>query len=1158
MNQKQNAALPSVFLSANRFPVNEDDRTACRILVAELKSRATARRFHLQSCNELAIVEDISALFPRVRALVAQFPNGKRFENIATSMLVEVVAPYTDRWQRWIETDQFHEYDQSHTFRGELNEVRAGLMRVESLLQKTSESREISKEDLVLNSTVFNRAETKLNELATEPISFGLDCQFMPKSLRDVVEKVKKCEREFISKRRRLFKHPEGDNENAAGIAFSGGGIRSATFCLGVSQVLARKGLFPQIDYMSTVSGGGYLGAFMNEESNLLVNGSAGIDGVKELLGTSKEIDTPQVRRIRNNSRYLASGDVLLDVMGFFAGTLKNLIMLLPFVILAAMAITVLRTFDLWQGTWNQASGWTGWWAAWGSVLSAPGFNVQTATLALGTSAALLHLFTFQSVGGRVRPPKRFVKGLSYSALSALVVASIPLLNGLLHSIRSISMIGEWPSIAAGAAASLATIRAICQKLKSARSHIFKLACASAGPLLLLLMLAAVSNHMQKAGFVAYSIALVPLAFFLAWCAPNAGSLHAVYRDKLGVCYFPHSVRRSLKESNHNHTAPYHLINCAVNLHNSENVELRGRNSDFFLFSKYYCGSAATGYVRTGLLQELDRQVNLPTAIATSGAAIAPNMGVQESNHARFLLTLLNLRLGFWIRNVAHTIHAPRNWECARRLTSGIRCFLGEMFGRLREDKDYLYLSDGGHIENLGVYELLRRRCKFIIAVDGECDTEMKFDGLTKLVRYARIDLGTDIQIDLSDLKLDANGRCRSHSALGKIIYTSTSGKKTIGWMLYIKLSLTGNEPQDLIAYRQECLTFPHQSTLDQIFEERQFEAYRKLGEHAAMDLFQIGLRRGASYPKEFDKNGMVPDQESVLLPAWFEGLAINLLPDNDPVFRERVDSLDGFHIGISTGDLRPWEIKELDVDKHAPDDEAASITRELISQGAVVVFGHDWRTDGVMDRTAEFIREDRLLNERVRPSIRNLIPKYADQDSHSSVPADLSRDVVEIEFLNDESMTNLRTRLASECQTCICVAGKRSGFRGAIPGILEEAWRMAQASIKEKSRKHPPIICRYMKGAAEWLAQRLDYEHVEQIQYSPEKQKEDTAHPDLPKTADQLVNEIRVSYDGHSQRKLYEEIRRITDRVKARRKILELLQLLKTESEQDVTILSS
>src|SRR6185312_11436851 len=72
---------------------------------------------------------------------------------------------------------------------------------------------------------------------------------------------------------------------------------------------------------------------------------------------------------------------------------------------------------------------------------------------------------------------------------------------------------------------------------------------------------------------------------------------------------------------------------------------------------------------------------------------------------------------------------------------------LDEMFGRLDEEHALVYLTDGGHIENLGLYQLLRRRCRLIVVVDAEADPAFGFPSLVRLERYARIDLGIRIKL---------------------------------------------------------------------------------------------------------------------------------------------------------------------------------------------------------------------------------------------------------------------------------------------------------------------------------------------------------------------------------------------------------------------------
>lgn len=154
-------------------------------------------------------------------------------------------------------------------------------------------------------------------------------------------------------------------------------------------------------------------------------------------------------------------------------------------------------------------------------------------------------------------------------------------------------------------------------------------------------------------------------------------------------------------------------------------------------------------------------------------------------------------------------------------------------------------VSDGGHIENLGIYELLRRRCRTIIAIDGECDPLHHFEGLLKLVRLAWIDLGVRIEPDLRDLRPDAAGLCNAHFIVTRIAYPDEQG----GWLLYVKLSMTGNESEYLKEFRLVHPNFPHDSSAQQLFGEAQWEAYRALGEHVGGDLFSTSIL-GRQRPK--------------------------------------------------------------------------------------------------------------------------------------------------------------------------------------------------------------------------------------------------------------------------------------------------------------------
>jgi hypothetical protein len=186
----------------------------------------------------------------------------------------------------------------------------------------------------------------------------------------------------------------------------------------------------------------------------------------------------------------------------------------------------------------------------------------------------------------------------------------------------------------------------------------------------------------------------------------------------------------------------------------------------------------------------------------------------------------------------------------------------------MAEDDRWLNLSDGGHIENLGVYELLRRRCKFIICVDGESDPTFTFQGLMTVIRHAQIDFGVGIDATLDDLRRDPQtGYTNSHFRLCCIHYprTDVSGVTSpegIGLLLYIKLSLTGNESELIKRYRINNPEFPHQTTLDQFFDQEQFEAYRQLGVHVAEGLFLPALM------------DQVPPNS---IPEWFRKLSKSL-----------------------------------------------------------------------------------------------------------------------------------------------------------------------------------------------------------------------------------------------------------------------------------------
>ena len=331
--------------------------------------------------------------------------------------------------------------------------------------------------------------------------------------------------------------------------------------------------------------------------------------------------------------------------------------------------------------------------------------------------------------------------------------------------------------------------------------------------------------------------------FFLLntlWVDINITSAHGYFRDRLSRVFLIRASWFGKTSSNdqlklselasENPSAPYHLINTALNLAGSKVEDLPGRRSDFFMLSKRYVGSYATGYAPTPAVEKLDAQLNLGTAMAISAAAAAPNAGTTTIKPLVFLLTFLNVRLGYWLPNPWYVQATQRIRRLMVRARPGPWYLMREALGLLDATSAFVNVSDGGHMENLAIYELLRRRCKLIIVVDAECDPSLTCPSLATVIRYAQIDLGIQIDIDLSAFPARADGTSKDHWSVGTIDY----GGGETGRLLYVKSSLTGDdEPPYVTDYRRRNVTFPHESTADQFFGEAQFESYRALGFHA-------------------------------------------------------------------------------------------------------------------------------------------------------------------------------------------------------------------------------------------------------------------------------------------------------------------------------------
>jgi hypothetical protein len=269
-------------------------------------------------------------------------------------------------------------------------------------------------------------------------------------------------------------------------------------------------------------------------------------------------------------------------------------------------------------------------------------------------------------------------------------------------------------------------------------------------------------------------------------------------------------------------TRPFHVVNLTLNLVGASRLAWQQRKAESFTVTSLHSGSAHLGFRPT---DEYGGGITLGTAVALSGAAASPNMGYHSSPVVGFIMTLFNTRLGAWLGNPGPP--GARTWKLPGPL-SAIRSLIKEALGQTSDETPFVYLSDGGHFENLALYEMVRRRCRQIIVLDGGCDPDFTYDDLGNALRKIRIDMG--VPINFSDASTDPLRDRVRRCAVASIEYSKADPPSEDGFLVYIKPLLLGNEPPDVASYAAANPKFPHQSTADQSFDESQTESYRLLG----------------------------------------------------------------------------------------------------------------------------------------------------------------------------------------------------------------------------------------------------------------------------------------------------------------------------------------
>lgn len=257
--------------------------------------------------------------------------------------------------------------------------------------------------------------------------------------------------------------------------------------------------------------------------------------------------------------------------------------------------------------------------------------------------------------------------------------------------------------------------------------------------------------------------------------------------------------------------------------------------------------------------------LSLGTWTAISGAAFSTGIGRGTTLPLSLFMGLANVRLGYWWDSGILPHERPGRyplslWRKLKRLPGQLFCMQGmllaEWRARFRGPSEWFwYLSDGGHFEVSGLYELLRRRVHFVIVTDAGEDPDYRLGDIAQLTQQARVDFGANVvwldtqpgampqgvppwiqawispQVPIGPIA-GLKRSSASPTALARVTYDHSDDES---WILLIKPTLIDVLSQDIRNYAEQNPTFPQESTFDQFFNDNQWESYRALGE-------QIGL----------------------------------------------------------------------------------------------------------------------------------------------------------------------------------------------------------------------------------------------------------------------------------------------------------------------------
>jgi hypothetical protein len=678
-------------------------------------------------------------------------------------------------------------------------------------------------------------------------------------------------------------------SEKRLGICCSGGGIRSAAYSLGALQVLRRRGLLHDAEHLSAVSGGGYMAiahavmvdqTLHDDNQPPILPKDPGGDEVKEEQFFGKlppwALGSPEEQHLRDHSTYLAPGFAGKVWMGqnLLYGILRHLAPFAAGLYLIAAAAGLVYAQWLGPRLRDPSRAHAVFWWPW----------VWTV---VGVSAVIGLLFVLRQWiqehsgdGGRLTLLQTAIARLLLAQLIlAIVLLGLPALMLFLseHPIAWIRSVATTAATLQIGSLSLMAIIAYLIKRVSSRRW-FKLLSALTflvAPLVVGIPFVAMLYWVaRRSSFFALpfwlAVASVAVLVVISRLNETTPNMHLFYRERLASAFVG---KRQVDRRNNRAFLGYgqppwkdailfsklaegeasaklpNLIVCAA-LNASQDVP-PGRLAASFTFEKDYSGGPLTGYVPTKRMEEAAGKgvLTLPAMMAISGAALSPSMGKMTIPWLRPLLAIFNARLGVWLPNplLDHSVGARGVRRIKRRIDPtppsfgtalpkvtkwqrpGTLYVLREALGLNHLHRRFVYITDGGHWENLGLVELLRRGCGEILCFDAAGGDIYHFHTIAEAITLARSDLGVEININLTPLR-PVDGVSPADHVTADILYPDG----TTGVLVFAKAAMASDTPEDLRDYREQDPRFPSHSTSDQLFNDRRFESYRALGAHAA------------------------------------------------------------------------------------------------------------------------------------------------------------------------------------------------------------------------------------------------------------------------------------------------------------------------------------